>query len=93
MINQKDRDTIKLEIRKMRVRSKIAGVIYYWEDAKLCFMVPYLPSHCTVPISGDTTDEIIEAIRLDVNQILQDMIDTLEASKLLYKFGKGGVTV
>lgn len=94
MINQRDRDIVEREVNKMVERSQINPVILHWEEMKVTFWTPFADSRrCVVPISGDTVEEIIEAIRLDVNQILQDMIDTLEASKLDYKYGKRGVTV
>lgn len=93
MVNQRDRKVIETEVGKMVERAELGSSWFEWESMRFRFWTPFggIPSYIT--IFGDTTDEMIEGIRVGVNDILSEMIKTLESSKLLYKFGKGGVTV
>lgn len=92
MITQ-DRVKIEREVVRMMASSEIAFWRFDWYEMQFRFIPVYGRYYERVLIEGDTVDEIVEAIRLDVNQILQDMIDTLEASKLDYKYGPGAKTI
>lgn len=93
MINQRDRDIVEREVGKMVVRSEIQWHWFDWDEMHFDFTIPWGDYTEHILIEGDTVDEMVEAIRLGFNQILEDMRNQIEASKLDYKFGKGGVTV
>ena len=93
MISARDKIVIESEVGKMLRRSEIQTSWFNWGEMKFFFTPPCgdRPDH--VFIEGDTVEEIIEAIRLDVNQRLEDMRDELESSKLNYQFGDDGRTI